>query len=121
MLNAIGSISYGNAPSAGASTAVLEAQLAQCERQLSDWVHCSSAKTPEGKDIIQTLTNRISEIKVRLEKTVTTKSDAPSVTHETKTPANQYKIAAVPTTAINPATAPKPANGGVGSLLDVFA
>ncbi|MCE5182148.1 MAG: hypothetical protein LLG15_10140 [Betaproteobacteria bacterium] len=108
MLNAVGSISYGNAPSAGASTAVLEAQLVQCERQLSDWTHCSSAKTPEGKDIIQTLTNRISEIKVRLEKSVTAKSDAPSVT-------------VVPTTAINPAAAPRPANGGVGSLLDVFA
>lgn len=111
MLNAIGSSSYSDTPSAGASSAALEAQLAQCERQLADNVNCSSAKTAEGKNKIQTLTNRIGAIKARLEKTVTAKSDSPSASLEVKTPANRYGDTA----------APKPANGGVGSLVDVFA
>ncbi|HUW51343.1 MAG TPA: hypothetical protein VMV75_10065 [Sulfuricella sp.] len=122
MLNAIGSITYGNAPGTGASTAVLESQLAQCERQLSDRVHCGSAKTPEGKDAIQALTNRISEIKARLEKAVVAKSNSHSATLNAKTPANPNKDAAAPIAGVaDPAAAPRSANGGVGSLVDVFA
>lgn len=32
-----------------AGSAALQAQLQKCEAQLSDWVHCASAKTPAGK------------------------------------------------------------------------
>lgn len=39
------------APASGgaAGSAALQAQLQKCEAQLSDWVHCASAKTPAGK------------------------------------------------------------------------
>ncbi len=49
------------------SGAVLQAQLDRCARQLSDWVNCSSGKTPEGKQIIAALQEKISSIKQQIQ------------------------------------------------------
>lgn len=50
----------------GASTAVLEAQHANLQRQLADWECCSSAKTPEGKAKIKELSDRSRTVEARL-------------------------------------------------------
>ena len=45
----------------------LDVELANCERQLSDWVHCASAKTPEGKAKIEELTAKHDAIKAKMQ------------------------------------------------------
>ncbi|HEX7643350.1 MAG TPA: hypothetical protein VF472_14185 [Burkholderiaceae bacterium] len=67
---ALGTI-LSNAASAqaGAGSGVaLQAQLDRCTRQLSDWVNCASGKTPEGKQIIAALQDKISSIKQQLQR-----------------------------------------------------
>jgi hypothetical protein len=44
----------------------LQDKLARCERQLGDWQACASAKTPEGKQIIQNLQTQIRNIESRI-------------------------------------------------------
>lgn len=46
----------------------LQAQKAQCERQLADWVHCVSAKTPEGKAKIAKYSGKLSAINTQIKK-----------------------------------------------------
>jgi len=48
------------------SGVALRADLTRLEKQLSDCVNCSSAKTPEGKRNIQDLSTRIGDLKARL-------------------------------------------------------
>jgi hypothetical protein len=63
--SAISSISGAfNAPSAGGGA--LDAELAKCDRQLADWVHCPSGKTPEGKAKIEEITARRDTVKARI-------------------------------------------------------
>lgn len=67
MLNPVGSsVAHGfagiNKPTAG-----LETQLSQYEVKLADWVNCPSCKTAEGKAKIKEISDKISEIKQRLE------------------------------------------------------
>lgn len=49
------------------SPVTLQAQLDRCTKQLSDWVDCSSGKTPEGKQIIAALQAKISDIKQQIQ------------------------------------------------------
>ncbi|WP_426110345.1 hypothetical protein [Massilia sp. PWRC2] len=61
--------SAATAYAAGASTpspASLQAQLQRYEHQLSDCVNCASAKTPQGKADIDTISARISQVQQRL-------------------------------------------------------
>ncbi len=60
-IGAIGSTVFPGQAGAGKSGAALEAQLAQYQIQLADWVSCPSCNTPEGKAKIQDLSNRVSE------------------------------------------------------------
>ena len=71
MIISTGSPSF---PGASGATFGLEAQLDRYRKQLSDCVNCSSAKTPEGKAKIEELSNRIGEIKARIDKTTAEKS-----------------------------------------------
>ncbi len=53
--------------SSGGSGVALQAQLDRCTKQLGDWVDCSSGKTPEGKQIIAALQEKISSIKQQIQ------------------------------------------------------
>ncbi len=53
--------------SSGGSGVALQAQLDRCTTQLSDWVNCSSGKTPEGKQIIAALQEKIGSLKQQLQ------------------------------------------------------
>jgi lipopolysaccharide export system protein LptC len=48
------------------SRAGLEAQLDTYKKQLNDWVTCASAKTPDGKEKITDLTNKVSSTEARI-------------------------------------------------------
>lgn len=69
-MNAIGSttpaFSQGASSQGTGSRVALRADLTRYEKQLSDCVNCSSAKTPEGKRNIQDLGTRISALKAQL-------------------------------------------------------
>jgi hypothetical protein len=73
MLSAIGATPFTSSTGASPSVAGLRAQLDRCRQQLSDCVDCSPAKTLQGKEAIQTLSNKIGEIKTRIEKVLATK------------------------------------------------
>ncbi len=68
MVTAIGGAS-GAATYAGSvapSGRALDADLARCEVQLSDWTHCVSAKTPRGKEKIAEIGARVDAIKAKM-------------------------------------------------------
>ncbi len=44
------------------------AELAKYESQLSDWVHCASCKTSEGKAKIAEITDKIESIKAQVKR-----------------------------------------------------
>lgn len=67
MLSAIGSPAFSGPAGTGSSFASLQAQLERCQKQLSDNVNCSSANTRAGKETIQALSNKIGEIKARMQ------------------------------------------------------
>lgn len=54
----------GNARPAPAAA---QGQLAQLEKQRSEWVHCASAKTQAGRDKIAELSSKIDAIKSALQ------------------------------------------------------
>ncbi len=126
MLSAIGSSSFPTSSGSGASAGALEAQLAQCERQLSDWVNCASAKTPEGKAIIQKLSDKVSEIKHRIEaadKTSATNQPTVLKANTSVTASSNGNGAGLPGSepAINPISANSSVTATVGGLINIFA
>jgi hypothetical protein len=66
MVSAIGSSAFSGAGGTGSGVAGLEAQLAGYQNQLSDCVNCCTANTREGRETIQALSIKISEIKARI-------------------------------------------------------
>ena len=46
--------------------AAADGQLAKCESQLSDWVHCPSGKTPAGRARIEEISNQIATLKAQI-------------------------------------------------------
>ena len=60
------------------SGVALQAQLDRCTKQLGDWVNCSSGKTPEGKQIIEALQEKISSIKQQIQTTDSARSGGDS-------------------------------------------
>ena len=78
----------------------LDAEKAKCESQLSDWVHCASAATPQGKAKIEELSSRLSAINSQLKEEATRK------------PAPDTRDQARP---------PRSALTTLGSVVDVFA
>lgn len=58
------SVLSGTVP--GHPSKALDAEIARYQKQLSDCEHCPSAKTPQGKANIQTISDKISAGKTRL-------------------------------------------------------
>jgi hypothetical protein len=126
MLSAIGSSSFPASSASGASVGALEAQLAQCERQLSDWVNCASAKTLEGKAIIQKLSDKVSEIKHRIEAADKTGSVSQPTVLKVNTSATTSSDgngigSPEPKPAINPISVNSSVTATVGGLINIFA
>lgn len=46
--------------------AAADMQLAKCESQLSDWVHCPSGKTPAGRAKIAEISSQIATLKAQI-------------------------------------------------------
>ena len=84
----------------------LQARLDRCNRQLGDWIGCQSAKTPEGKKIIQVLETERRDLETRLARV----SDAGAPGDAIKASAKANK------------TEPSPRSlDALGGLLDTFA
>jgi hypothetical protein len=78
MLNALGSSQY--IKSATPSAAGLENQLRRYQQQLSDCINCpSTSKSPESRETARTLSDKISNIKSRIEEVANTKPPIASV------------------------------------------
>jgi hypothetical protein len=75
-------------PSAGVRAAALQAQVQSYEKELSECVNCSSAKTPEGKANIDDISSKLSVVKTRLEQVTPPPKEAP-VTTDTNRPGPQ--------------------------------
>ena len=67
-MSSIGSVSSAAsaAPQQKTSSGGLQADKAKCEAQLSDWVTCASAKTPEGKAKIAEYTAKLATINAEI-------------------------------------------------------
>lgn len=95
---------YTAGAGAGApSPTSLQAQLQRYEKQLSDCVNCASAKTPQGKADIDTISARISQVQQRLAQ----------LDGNARTPA--------PAPAATAATAAAGAGAVQGGTIDVYA
>jgi len=57
-------VAYG---ASSTSAAGLQGQLARFEKELADCVNCASAKTTEGKQKIEAISLRISQIRARID------------------------------------------------------
>jgi hypothetical protein len=89
----------------GGADVALQAQLDRCNTQLSNWVNCSSGKTPEGKQIIAALQDKISTIKHQIQ-------------HQDQGGAQTPQNA---TSTVPPASLALAATGSVGTLLNTIA
>ena len=128
MVSAVGPVSsvQGQALVSGVSRPVsLDADLATCERQLSDWVHCVSASTPEGKAKIEELSLRLGEIKSRMQE-ADQASVAPSFRTATQGVNGAVLVGEQTATGPGSATDPqpqlvaRPVANALGGHLDVF-
>lgn len=66
------------APEPRAAPANARAELAKYESQLSDWVHCASSKTSEGKAKIAEITDKIESIKAQVKRAEGAKLQTPA-------------------------------------------
>ena len=62
-----------------AAPANASAELAKYESQLSDWVHCASSKTSEGKAKIAEITDKIEAIKAQVKRAEDAKPKVPDL------------------------------------------
>ena len=116
MVSTISPSSFSGSFGSGPSIAGLQAQLDRCQQQLSDSINCDSAKTQEGKQNIQELSGRISEIKARIQEATLAQTDRQQATSRS-IEANPGIAAA----ATQQGTAFGFALTGLGTRLDVFA
>lgn len=72
-LNVSSTLPAAVASASQAAPANADAELAKYESQLSDWVHCESCKTSEGKAKIAEITDKIETIKTQLKRVEETK------------------------------------------------
>jgi hypothetical protein len=128
MVSAIGSPPASSAaPTTGASTAGIEAQIVRYKKELSDCVNCASAKTPEGKAAIQAISTKISTAQARIEKITADKPASqpptPGTTTANNTPANTYAVAstAESKTSAESVSASDSSGSTAGRFVDVFA
>ncbi len=66
MVTSISAVVSGAAAAPASAGSGLDAELAKCQGQLSDWVHCPSGKTTEGKTKIAEIESRLEGIKARI-------------------------------------------------------
>lgn len=125
MVSAVGSPPASSAGSTtGTGTAGIEAQIVRYKKKLAECVNCESAKTPEGKQNIQAITNKISAAQARIDKINTDKpARQPSATAANNTAANTYAAAstAESKTSAESISAPNSPGSTTGSRVDVFA
>lgn len=110
---ALGATFSSTAPaqqSGGGSDVTLQAQLDRCNTQLSNWVNCSSGKTPEGKQIISALQDKISSIKHQIQQQSQGASSNPSAIRTTQA-----------TSSTPPTSLALASLGSVGTLLNTIA
>lgn len=100
-------------PGGGPAPASLRAQLQRLQQQLSDCVNCASAKTPEGKTVIQALTAKVSQVEQR----ISARLDAQATGRPA--PADQTAPAPAPASAAEPSSAYSPA--AIGISINVYA
>lgn len=117
MVSAINSSPSLGPAGSGPSVASLQAQLDRCQKQLSDNVNCASANTREGKETIQALSNKISEIKARIQEAG--KADKPPTLESGRSAAIGAKVQHGTTAAVSAASGF--AFTALGTRLDVFA
>lgn len=67
MVASIGSAALSSPGVATTPTSGLETQITRYQKQLSECVNCASAKTPEGKAAIETISNKIGSAQARIE------------------------------------------------------
>jgi len=111
---------------AGQSPAGIEAQLAQYQIQLADWVSCPSCNTPEGKAKIQELTNKVSDARRRIEAAETRPTGKPSAALSSGVTTTVNGAIAVPSlSSVNYGDVSSPHTafriGTIGALVNVFA
>lgn len=127
MVQAIGSAAVSGSLSAGATAAGLEAQLVRYQKQLSDCVNCDSAKTAEGKAVIDAISSRISEVRARLVSVteVKSRSETGSLATGTSTASSPHSDVVTATKNEDATTAvtvsPTSTTATVGSRVDVQA
>lgn len=108
MLNAIGVSTQFR--SATPSPAGLENQLARYRQQLSDCVNCAAtSKTPQGQETARALSDKISQIKSRLEEVAANGG-----------PASAAPDGAAPGVKVQPMTATTPPSGALGNHLNIY-
>ena len=127
MLNAIGSSSFQHLAGNSQANSGLEAQLAQYQVQLADWVNCPSCKTPEGKAKIAAISAKISDIEQRMKaRDVARQGDgsgksangSPTISDQDK-PQPHGTVVAVRADALIPTS--RVSIGPIGTRVDVFA
>jgi hypothetical protein len=75
-MSSINSIQSGSGAVPSTSGSGASGELAKFESQLSDWVHCPSCKTPEGKAKIAEITSKIDAIKNEMKRVEETKASS---------------------------------------------
>jgi hypothetical protein len=78
--------------SEGKPSVALQDKLARCIQQLGDWQACPSSKTPEGKQIIQSLQTQIRSIESRIAGTDKASASQPSAASSSQGPAQVANI-----------------------------
>lgn len=123
MISAIGSSSFVSPARSGPSIAALQAQLDSYQKQLSDCVNCATATTPQGKQTIQDISSRISDVQARLTQAAAAKSNTQPIVLDAATIANTASNNDVWTSGIQGSTTTTVASAtaNLGSLLDVMA
>jgi len=102
------------------AAAALQAQLDRYQKELADCVNCSSAKTEAGKQNIQDISGKISDLKARIDQESNAKP-AGAQTSTAQDNSSQSGAAASPDGQNVATGAPRPgaANLTLGGFLDV--
>lgn len=109
-ISAISSTVSAQAFGGGKASGALEGQLAKFEVQLSDWTHCPSCTTPEGKAKIAEIGDKIKDIQQQIA--------ASDKSVKSVEPAN---ISSSPRNLGENPPSSRQSTGMVGSQLNVFA
>ncbi len=94
-LNVSTTSSAAVAPAPQAAPANASAELAKYQSQLSDWIHCASSKTSEGKAKIAEITDKIESIKAQVKRAEDTKPsprNQPAEEMAAKAPQHQLRL-----------------------------